>query len=120
MYKDIKTKIKEYSITEIVIEDINYPSLQGSRTIEPLAGGANICYMAADFYGIRLYKITPGTWKKAIGAKGRKDTIKNRVKQIVCRYWGIPRHQIQTDDQSDALGMAACWKYMANELRNKR
>ena len=120
MYKDIKNLIKQVQATELVIENIFYHGLHDSKTIEPLAGGAVICLMAADACGIRLYKIEPGTWKHAIGAKGRKDTIKKRVKQIVCRFWGIPEYQIKTDDHSDALGMAACWKFQATELRNKK
>lgn len=118
MYDDLQGMIERLKPTEIVLEEHHLHGMQSTKSIKPLAGATNICEMAADKAGIPVYFVRPQRWKAACGAKGKKEVIKQDVLRIVCRYWGINESDIRSFDQSDALGMAACWKILADDLRS--
>lgn len=116
-WNDMRLLIREFDPDEAVMEQIHYHGMHNADSIEPLAGASNLVMMAAVEWGINFYTVRPQSWKAAVGAVGKKDTVKSDIAHKVCLFWGLDRDVIKSSDHSDALGIAAYWTRFQDDVR---
>jgi len=103
IYKAFGEIIKEYSPSEVSVENVFFAKNPQSALILGQARSASI--LPALNAGLPLYEYSALQVKKAVTGKGRAD--KKVVADMVCRFLSL-REKPKPHDVTDALAIALC------------
>jgi len=123
----IKKICKQYNPTICIIEQSVYiQNFQTSRIISYIIG---YTWGIVQTYCFKVTDINPMIWKRGIGYKNisksdksifdteskKKKERKNRVRDIIIKYFKISEDNLKDDDIVDAIGIGLWYYLMAKE-----
>ena len=96
--------IQKYRPTCVSVESIFFAKNVKSALTLAHARGVAICTAAQ--HGLPVFEYTPLAVKEACVGYGR--ATKDQIFEMVVRLLNLPRHEVETLDQTDALAVAIC------------
>ncbi len=102
IYKYIKSKILEYNVDAVAIEDVFVAV--NPRSALKLGQGRGAAIAAAVERGVSVFEYTPSQIKKAVSCSGSAD--KEQVSKMVGILLGV--RDIKPHDASDAVAVSIC------------